>query len=210
MSKSFAHLDIASTLVKREIASSYQQRVDIADSVKHVRRRDPNCIMGSTEELILQLITNSLFPILVAAIVAFIVASIFGEMAATKYAQKEARRRDHHMHLTQGGTTKSFLYNYGDTSLKLNESKGEYSTYRARDPDDLDDRDLSNLVAHLKTGYPEIYKSIKHHSSNYNKMVDKLIDIGSLTESRLRESLQGFIESKDVVHYQSTYPPFLL
>jgi len=122
-------------------------------------------------------ISTLLLNALISAIVSFLVSIYFGEMAATKYLQKETLHREHDLLLVGeplNGLRGSIRY-YSDvvTQVYVNLQNGEISIPRMNITDRISiEEEL--LHEHLDSGYPQLLQSIKTYQDSYNGLRDRV------------------------------------
>ena len=107
---------------------------------------------------------------LLGVVVAFFVANYRGEMAATKYAQSETKRREHERILITNpiNNLKPYLY---DIKNILNHGSQYLDIHQLRSPD------TEFFYEHLKTGYPKLWQTIFRYENTYNSRASQVDSI---------------------------------
>ncbi len=100
----------------------------------------------------------------------FWVATNRGEMAATKYAQNETQRKEHERILITNP-----LDQLKTSVLRIDNFLINYSYYM--DIHQFISPDTEFFYAHLKTGYPELWKTIFRYEITYNSRVNEVDSI---------------------------------
>jgi hypothetical protein len=160
-----------------------------------------NSLADSSFILILQVIIATL-----GVILSFWVANYRGEMAATKYTLKEARRREHvlmlvdePMHILESsllvidGILKVWYTHPG----KLNTMRVDI--YSDKSPE------TSFLFEHLSTGYPQLWQAICRFQDSYNKIVDQVLAIYQRALDLLEEKWGAITDLRTGVTSPKTY-----
>ena len=111
-------------------------------------------------------ISTLLLSAFISTIVSFLVAIYFGEMAATKYAQKETKRREHERILITNPLAQLQRAVYHIDNFLINRSQN-IDIHQLRSPD------VEFFHEHLKTGYPKLWKTILEYKNTYNSMANQ-------------------------------------
>ena len=125
--------------------------------------------MVMTADSIDILIMNLLIS-LVGVLLSFWVANYRGEMAATKYAQSETKRREHERILITNPINQLKTYLYDITNILINRSQN-IDIHKLKSPD------AEFFYEHLKTGYPKLMQTINRYEDSYNRIANQVNSI---------------------------------